>query len=147
MSNILTINNKTREMTTPTVHPFLLVCATGYGYSGSISVMVQGNKILIISGLWTTSTRLSHLPHKDFVNLLSRSENGWDLPLQVSWTSQLHHLHYSGPLVSVMSNENVFVWYSEFVTECCIRETLHHLSIILDSNERDFCFSLGMCDY
>lgn len=42
MISILTMNNKTREITTPTAHPFLLVCTTGY--SGSISVMLQGNK-------------------------------------------------------------------------------------------------------
>lgn len=44
MINVLTINSKTREMTTPAAHPFLFVCTAGYRYSGSISVMLRGNK-------------------------------------------------------------------------------------------------------
>lgn len=43
--SILTINNKTREITAPAARPFLFVYTAGYKYSGSISVMLQGNKI------------------------------------------------------------------------------------------------------
>lgn len=44
MITILTVNNKTREMTAPTARPFLFVCTAAYRYSGSISAMLQGNK-------------------------------------------------------------------------------------------------------
>lgn len=78
------MNNKTREMTTPTAHPFLFVCTVCKVEWQYLSDAARKQKNLIISGLLTVSTRLSHLPYKDLVNLLSRSENGWALPLQVS---------------------------------------------------------------